>query len=76
MSSFSRNTTGSGSLIAAFSKPLASSAEYGDITLSPGQWLYQAPKHWECWAATPAAAPFGPRKTIGTAIYQNISFKV
>ena len=28
--------------------------------------MYQAAKHWECWAPTPAAAPFGPRNTIGT----------
>jgi hypothetical protein len=35
-------------------------------TFSPGQWLYQAPKHCECCAPTPDAAPFGPRKTIGT----------
>jgi len=26
---------------------------------------YQAAKHCECWAPTPAAAPLGPRKTIG-----------
>lgn len=32
--SFSRNTTGSGSLMAAFSKPLASSASYGAMTCS------------------------------------------
>jgi hypothetical protein len=26
-------------------------------------------KHtWECWAPTPAAAPLGPLKTIGTDI--------
>jgi hypothetical protein len=30
--SFSRHTTGSGSLMAAFSRPLASSAEYGETT--------------------------------------------
>ena len=24
---------------------------------------------WECWAPTPAAAPFGPLKTIGTDIW-------
>lgn len=32
--------------------------------MRPGQELYQAAKHWECCAATPAAAPFGPRKTM------------
>jgi hypothetical protein len=40
-----------------------------DLTFSPGQWLYQAAKHCECCAPTPAAAPFGPRKTIGTFTY-------
>jgi hypothetical protein len=35
-------------------------------TFRPGQWLYHAPKHCECWAATPAAAPLGPLKTMGT----------
>lgn len=24
---------------------------------------------WECWAPTPAAAPLGPLKTIGTEIW-------
>ena len=52
--------------MAAFKSPLQSSDEYGEMTLSPGQWLYHAAKHWECWAATPAAAPLGPRNTIGT----------
>jgi len=56
------------SRIAAFSSPRASSALYGAITLRPGQCAYHAAKHCECWAATPAAAPFGPRKTIGTLI--------
>ena len=37
----------------------------GGVTFRPGTWLYQAAKHCECWAATPAAAPLGPRNTIG-----------
>ena len=37
----------------------------GRPTFRPGTWLYQAAKHCECWAATPAAAPLGPRNTIG-----------
>ena len=44
------------------SKPLQSSESYGLMTFKPGQWPYQAAKHWECWAATPAAQPFGPLK--------------
>ena len=27
--------------------------------------MYHAAKHWECCAPTPAAAPLGPRKTMG-----------
>lgn len=46
-SSFSRNTTGSGSLIAALSRPRASSAEYGTSTFSPGHAPYHAAKHWK-----------------------------
>jgi len=57
---------GSLSLIADLRRPFASSDEYGDRTLSPGQLLYHAAKHCECCAATPTDAPFGPRNTIGT----------
>lgn len=35
------------------------------LTFKPGTCEYHAAKHCECWAATPAAAPFGPLKTIG-----------
>uniref|UniRef100_A0A6B0ULN8 Uncharacterized protein n=1 Tax=Ixodes ricinus TaxID=34613 RepID=A0A6B0ULN8_IXORI len=42
MSSFSRKTTGSGSRMAALRSPLQSSELYGEITLRPGQWPYQA----------------------------------
>merc|ERR1719223_860967 len=66
ISSFSRNTTGLGSRIAAASRPLASSQLYGERTLRPGTLEYHAAKHWECCAPTPAAAPLGPRNTIGT----------
>lgn len=55
--------------MADLSSPFASSAEYGDTTLRPGQWPYQAAKHCECCAATPDAAPLGPRNTIGTGTY-------
>jgi len=57
---------GSLSLMADLSRPFASSDEYGDTTLRPGQLLYHAAKHCECWAATPEDGPFGPRNTIGT----------
>jgi hypothetical protein len=40
----------------------------GPLTLRPGTWAYHAAKHWECWAPTPAAAPLGPRNTIGQEI--------
>ena len=38
----------------------------GGRALRPGQCAYHAAKHCECCAPTPAAAPFGPRKTMGT----------
>ncbi|MPC22820.1 hypothetical protein E2C01_015846 [Portunus trituberculatus] len=44
-------------------------------TLSPGQCEYHAPKHWECWAPTPAAAPLGPRNTMGTCSW-NVRYYV
>jgi hypothetical protein len=50
-------------------RPRASSASYGTTTLRPGTLLYHAAKHCECCAATPAAAPFGPRNTIGVVIW-------
>ena len=40
--SFSKTTTGLGSRIAAFNRPLASSALYGATTLRPGMLPYQA----------------------------------
>ena len=64
ITSFSRKTIGLGSRMAAFSKPLASAADHGD-DLQAGEWANQLAKHCECWAATRAAAPLGPRKTIG-----------
>lgn len=63
--SFYRNTTGFSSLTAALSNPLQSSELQGDKTTSPGHWEYQAEKHWECWAATPAAGPLIPLNVIG-----------
>ena len=40
--SFSRTTTGLGSRIAAFNRPLASSALYGETTFNPGMLPYHA----------------------------------
>src|SRR5690606_23005710 len=74
--SFSRNTIGFGSRIAALSRPLASAAEYGAITLSPGTWAYQVLNSWLCWAATRAAAPFGPRNTIGQPSWPPAMYRV
>ena len=51
--------------MAAFSRPLASAALEGATTFRPGTCAYQDEKHWLCWAATRAAAPLGPRNTIG-----------
>lgn len=43
--SFSKKTTGFGSLIADLKSPMQSLALYGEITLRPGQEANQAPKH-------------------------------
>jgi hypothetical protein len=43
--SFSKNTTGLGSLIAAFIKPLASLELYGAKVIRPGTDPYQEAKH-------------------------------
>lgn len=63
--SHSRNTTGSGSLIADLSKPKLSVQFHGVTTFNPGTEPYQAAKHYECYAATPALTPLIPLKTIG-----------
>ena len=39
-------------------------ASYGAMTIRPGTCEYQDEKSWLCWAATRAAAPFGPRNTM------------
>mmetsp|Transcript_4739 Transcript_4739/g.6508 ORF Transcript_4739/g.6508 Transcript_4739/m.6508 type:complete len:240 (-) Transcript_4739:445-1164(-) len=66
--SFSSTTTRFSSRIAAFISPRASSLDQGATTFRPGTELYQAAKHCECWAATPEAAPLGPRNTMGTVM--------
>jgi len=62
--SLSRKHIGLTSLMADFSKPLASSTSYGAMTTSPGTEEYQEAKHYECWAATAADEPFNPLNTI------------
>src|SRR5690606_34593812 len=57
--------TGSSSLMADFSKPLASLGLEGTTTLSPGQLAYQLSKAWECVAANCPAEAVGPRNTMG-----------
>ena len=56
---------GFGSRMAARSRPFASAADQGATTLRPGTCAYQDAYSWLCCAATRAAAPFGPRKTMG-----------
>jgi hypothetical protein len=58
-------TTGLSSRIALFRRPFASFGVDGITTTSPGTCAYQLSKAWECWAATWAAAPEGPRMTMG-----------
>ncbi len=47
----SMKTTGFGSRMADFSRPLASAELLGITTLSPGIWLTQVSSVCECWAA-------------------------
>lgn len=55
--------------MAAFKRPLLSSASYGEIVIRPGILAYIAAKHCECWAATAAAGPFNPLYTIPPLSY-------
>lgn len=48
----------------------------GGSTFRPGTLLYQAAKHCECCAATPAAAPLGPRKTMGQLMVPPLMYSV
>ena len=60
--------TGLSSRIALLSRPFASLGVDGITTTSPGTWAYQLSNACECWAATCAAAPEGPRITSGQRI--------
>lgn len=51
--------------MAALKRPMLSSALHGETTFKPGQDAYQAAKHYECYAATPALTPLIPLNTIG-----------
>jgi hypothetical protein len=61
--------TGLSSRIALFSRPLASFGLEGITTTRPGRWANQLSKACECCAATCAAAPDGPRITMGQRIW-------
>ena len=61
--------TGLSSRMALFRSPFASLGVEGITTTRPGMWAYQLSKAWECWAATWAAAPEGPRMTMGQRIW-------
>jgi len=45
ITSFSKNTTGFGSLTAAWNNPIQSSTSYGATVIRPGTEAYQAAKH-------------------------------
>lgn len=47
-------------------RPGSSPGGEGDCSATRRRLHYHAAKHWECCAATPADAPLGPRKTMGT----------
>src|SRR5690606_7498966 len=57
--------TGSLSLMADLSNPLASFGLEGTTTFRPGQLAYQLSKACECVAPNWPAEAVGPRKTIG-----------
>ena len=61
--------TGLSSRIALFRSPFASLGVEGITTTSPGMWTNQLSNACECCAATWAAAPDGPRITIGQRIW-------
>lgn len=74
--SFYKNTTTSFDLMAAFKSPLLSSASYGEMVIRPGILAYQAAKHCECWAATAAAGPLRPLKTIPPCKIPELMYEV
>ena len=61
--------TGLSSRIALLSRPFASFGVEGITTTRPGTCTNQLSNACECWAATCAAAPDGPRITIGQRIW-------
>ena len=64
----SKNTTGSGSRIAAASSPFASAGVEGATTFSPGTAIAQFSTLWECCAPKREPAPFAVRITSGIVI--------
>lgn len=64
--SVSRMSTGSGSLIAAFIRPLASAGVAGAMIFKPGTLANIAATDCVFWAPACEDAPSGPRNTIGT----------
>ncbi len=61
--------TGLSSRMALFRSPFASLGVEGMTTTRPGMWANQLSNACECWAATWAAAPEGPRMTMGQRIW-------
>ena len=68
--------TGSSERIALLSIPLASAGVPGSITIRPGIWAYQASSRCECVAARQPAMPELPRKTIGTANWPPLMYRM
>ena len=61
----SKNSTGSGSLIAAASRPITSRGFDGATTFSPGTAIAQFSTDWECCAPNRTPAPLAQRMTSG-----------
>ena len=68
---FSRKTTGSGSLMAAFSRPRASSDEYGANTFKPGHEAYHAAKH--CTKSQTEPSTQSNSMKVSTLVFYHIS---
>ena len=69
-------TTGSSERMALLSSPLASAGVPGRITVRPGIWAYQASSRCEWVAARQPAIPELPRKTIGTANWPPLMYRM
>ena len=72
----SKNTTGSGSRIAAAIRPTMSSGVEGATTLSPGIIIAQFSTLWECCAPKRTPPPFAVRITSGKLTWPFVMYRL